>query len=120
MTTYYNQEEIKSSMKKLVKEYLDFCKKCEELPEDFIELVKHNFLAKFVCYNNQTKNIEIGVEDYATNSLYPEIKVYKFPISSNKKWVENSFRTERCDFQFYGRLLNRKKLNNHDAEVVVM
>lgn len=120
MTTYYNQEEIKSSMKKLVKEFLDVCKECEELPEDFVDLVKHNFLAKFVCYNNKTKNIEIGVEDFSKDSLYPEIKVYKFPILSNKKWVENSFRTGRNDLDFYGRLLNRKKLNNHNAEVIVM
>lgn len=120
MTTYYNQDEIQASMKKLVKEYIQECKKCAELPEDFVDLIKHNFLAKFVCYNEKTENIEIGVEDFSEESLYPKIKIHKFSISSKKKWVEKSFRTERNDFDFYGRLLNRKKLNNRDADVIVM
>lgn len=104
-------------MKKLVKGYISECKECEELPEDFVDLIKHNFLAKFVCYNNKTGNIEIGVEDFTEESLYPKIKIYKFSISSNKKWVEKSFRTEKCDLDFYGRLLNRKKLNNRDMQM---
>lgn len=120
MTTYYNQDEIQASMKKLVKECIKECRECEELPEDFVELIKHNFLAKFVCYNSKTENIEIGVEDFSEESLYPKIKIYKFPISSNKKWVERSFRTEKNDFEFYSHLLNRKNLNNRDADVIVM
>lgn len=120
MTTYYNQQELKASMKSLVQEFLSECKRCEELPEDFVDLIKHNFLAKFVCYNNKTKNIEIGVEDFSEESLYPNIKIYKFPINSNKKWVEKSFKDGRNDLDFYGRLLNKKKSANRDAEVVVM
>lgn len=120
MTTYYNQEEIRSSMKKLVKEYLEVCRECEALPEDFVDLLKHNFLAKFVCYNSETKTIEIGVEDTAASSLYPEIKIYRFPVQTKKNWLEKSFRSGKNDLDFYGRLLNKRKLNNNKAEVVVM
>lgn len=120
MTTYYNQHELKSSMKSLVKDFIKECKQCEELPEDFVDLIKHNFLAKFVCYNKETQNIEIGVEDFSEESLYPTIKIYKFPITSNKKWVEKSFRDGRNDLDFYGRLLNKKKSANRNADVVVI
>lgn len=120
MTTYYNQQELKSSMKRLIKECLTECRECEELPENFVDLIKHNFLAKFVCYNKKTQEIEIGVEDFSEESLYPQIKIYKFPITANKKWVEKSLKDGRNDLDFYGRLLNKKKLANRDAEVVVM
>lgn len=120
MTTYYNQQEIKDSMKNLVKEFLSECKKCEELPDDFVDLIKHNFLAKFVAYNDKTQHIEIGVEDFSEESLYPNIKIYKFPITSGKKWVAQSFRSGKNDLDFYGKLLNRKNTANPHAEVVVI
>lgn len=120
MTTYYKQAEIKASMKKLIDEYLEDCKRCEELSEDFIDLIKHNFLAKYVCYNKNTKTIEIGVEDTSKDDeFYPEIKVYKYPLNSNKKWLERSFKDGKNDLTFYGRLLNRTK-TDQEAEVILL
>jgi len=120
MTTYYKQAEIKASMKKLVDNYLNQCLQCGELCDDFIDLVKHNFLAKYVCYNKNTKTIEIGVEDNSKDDeFYPEIKVYKFPLNKNRKWIERSFRDNMNDLMFYGKLLNRNKMNS-EAEVVLI
>ena len=48
MTTYYNQEEIRIAMKGLAKNCLKDCLRDNEPSEDFITLIKHNFLAKFV------------------------------------------------------------------------
>lgn len=118
MTTYYKQTEIKASMKVLVDEYLKECKTCDVLPEDFVDLIKHNFLAKYVCYNKDTKTIEIGVENSSSEGYYPEIKVHKFPINSDASWMERSFRSSKNDLSFYGKLLNRQF--SKDAEVVLM
>lgn len=118
MTTYYKQAEIKAAMKVLVDEYLTECEKCETLPEDFVDLLKHNFLAKYVCYNRETKTIEIGIEDSSAETYYPEIKVYKFPINSDASWLKKSFRSDKNDLSFYGKLISRKF--SRDTEVVLM
>ncbi|MCM4160945.1 hypothetical protein FHG64_05970 [Antarcticibacterium flavum] len=120
MTTYYKQAEIKASMKRLVDHYLEDCKKCHVLSEDFIALIKHNFLASYVSYNKKTQTIEVGIEeDGKDDDFYPNIKVYKYPLNSNKKWLERSFRNEKNDLAFYGRLLNRTK-TTEEAEIVVL
>lgn len=120
MTTYYKQAEIKASMKKLVDGYLEDCKKCEELSQDFIDLIKHNFLAKFVCYNKSTQTIEIGIEKNSKeDDFYPQIMVYKYKLNSNKKWLERSFKEGPNDLAFYGRLLNRSKMSQ-EAEVILL
>lgn len=106
-------------MDKLVEEYIKECKKCDELPEGFVELIKHNFLAKFVCYDKDTKTIEIGVEEASEDGLYPNIKVMKYPLSAKKNWVKKSFKDGKNDLTFYGHLLNNNKYSRN-AEVVVM
>lgn len=118
MTTYYKQAELKAAMDQLVEDYMQECKKCDELPEGFVELLKHNFLAKFVCYDSATKTIEIGVEDNSPDALYPRIKVHKYSMEK-KNWVKNSFRTERNDLIFYGSLLNRNRPGK-DVDVVLI
>jgi hypothetical protein len=120
MTTYYNRSEIQASMSMLVEEYLKECSNCEQLPEDFKDLLKHNFNANFVHFNPATNAIEIGVENPESVSAYPEIQVMSFPLNSDKSWVDNSFRAGKNDLAFYGRLLNRKKTIYQEAEVVVM
>lgn len=119
MTAYYKQTEILAAMNQLVEDYLNECMECGELPDGFVELLKHNFLAKFVCFNEETKTIEIGIEKSSKDALYPEIKIYKYPLNANKRWVQKSFKMGQNDLAFYGRLLNKKKSYN-DVEVVVM
>lgn len=120
MTTYYKHAEIKASMKKLVDGFLNQCLTDGKLSEDFIDLVKHNFLAKYVCYNKNTKSIEIGIEDNSQDDdFYPEIQVFKFPLNKNRKWIERSFKDNMNDLMFYGKLLNRSNMNK-EAEVVLI
>ncbi|CAM4262245.1 hypothetical protein [Gillisia hiemivivida] len=121
MTTYYNKFEIEDAMKVIVEDYLKDCIECEELPEDFIDLIKYNFLAKYVSFNKEEKAIEIGVEDTTvTDSHYPVIEIFSFPIEKSNKWLDNSFKYENDDFAFYGKLLNKRKYNHSDVEVVVL
>lgn len=120
MTTYYNKFEIENAMKVIVADYLKDCVDCEELSEDFKDLIRYNFLAKYVSYNKEDKSIEIGVEDTAKDDLYPTIQIFSFPIVKSNKWLKDSFSYENDDFNFYGKLMNRRKYSYRDAEVVVL
>lgn len=121
MTTYYNQNEILLTMKALIKDYLKESLKSKELSEDFIELIKHNFLAKFVYFNPLKNVIEIGVEDPNSEyDSYPEIKIFSYPLDGKTSWLDGSIKKDKNDMAFYGRLLNRKNLLFKDAEVVVL
>lgn len=63
MTTYYSQEEIRESLKGLTRNFLNDCLRNNEPSENFIDLIKHNFLAKFVYYNKSDRSVEIGVDN---------------------------------------------------------
>ena len=119
MTTYYNKSELQNSMKLMVDNYLKECKNCKELPQDFVDLIKHNFLAKFVCYNQEKNTIDVGVENNDSLSPYPDIQVYSYPVNS-KEWLNESFKDGKNDLDFYGRLLNRQRESAKNADVVVM
>lgn len=119
MASYLNSTEIRLSLKALVKEYIEECEKCERIPEDFIDLIKHNYLAKYVFYNAKKKHIEIGIEDPDAEGHYPEIKSYKFPVKKAVEWLDKSFKKDICDLQFYGRLLSRNERLN-PSDIVVM
>ena len=122
MTTYFNKSEIETSIKIIASDYLKDCINCDKIPEDFVDLIKYNFSAKYVSFNNTKKQIEIGVEDAkAQSSHYPVINVVSFPVTGkDNKWLEKSFKNQMNDLVFYGRLINRKKYNHKNAEVIVM
>tara|TARA_R100000935_G_scaffold43351_1_gene65722 strand:- start:86 stop:454 length:369 start_codon:yes stop_codon:yes gene_type:complete len=122
MTTYYNKYEIETAMKGIAADYLKNCIECEELSEDFVDLIKYNFLAKYVSLDKSKRIIEIGVEDTtALSSHYPVINIFSFPLDElENKWLDNSFKNEKEDLTFYGKLLNRKKYNHSNMEVVVL
>jgi len=124
MVAYYNQREIKIEMRALIQDYLKSCTNCEVLPDDFVDLIKHNFLAKYVSYNPDLHSIEIGVEETGTPSsflAYPKIKVYQYPLNDKKnKWLDKSFKTSKTDLAFYGRLLNKRNSISKNADVIVM
>jgi len=119
MATYLNNNEIRTALKQLVKQYIEECITCKEMPEDFISLIKHNFLAKYVYYNKQKEQIEIGIDIAESPNTYPEIKIYKFPVNKAVKWLDKSFKDNQNDLEFYGRLLNRNEILN-SSEVVLM
>lgn len=110
MASYINQNEIKAALQQLVKKYVEECENCDRLPEEFISLIKHNFLAKYVYYNKEKKHIEIGIDESYSPETYPEIKVYKFPVNKAAEWLDKSFRKEQGDLEFYGRLLNKNEI----------
>ncbi|MFO8147538.1 MAG: hypothetical protein R6U03_09140 [Gillisia sp.] len=121
MTTYYNQNEILLTMRLLMKDYLNECLSNKKLSEDFIDLIKHNFLAKFVYYNPMKNVIEIGVEDPDSKTdSYPEINIFSFPVAGKTSWLDESLKKDKNDMTFYGKLLNRNKRLFKDAEVVVL
>ncbi|WP_010232674.1 hypothetical protein, partial [Gillisia marina] len=102
MTTYYCKTEIETIMKLMVSEYLKDCIKCNRISEDFIDLIKYNFLAKYVLFNVEKNSIEIGVEDANMNSsYYPVIKKHLFLLKeSGNSWLDNSFRSTSNDLVF--------------------
>lgn len=120
MTTYYNQEEIRIAMNGLAKNCLKDCLRDNKPSEDFIKLIKHNFLAKFVYYNKLDRSVEIGVEQSSVSSTYPEIKVFVFNLTSGIDWLEKSFKTGKTNLEFYGRLLNRRRSFLKNAEVRII
>jgi hypothetical protein len=120
MTTYYNQEEIRIAMKGLAKNCLKDCLRDNKPSDDFINLIKHNFLAKFVYYNKLNRSVEIGVEESSVSSTYPEIKVFVYNLTSGIDWLDKSFKTGKTNLEFYGKLLNRKSNLLKNAEVKII
>jgi len=107
-------------MKGLAKNCLKDCLRDNEPSEDFITLIKHNFLAKFVYYNKSDKSVEIGVEESSVSSTYPEIKVFVYNLTSGIDWLEKSFKTGKTNLEFYGKLLNKRRAFLKNAEVIIV
>lgn len=107
MAAYLNSEEVQASLNSLVKRYVEESISKGELPRDFVELIKHNFFAKYAYYNVKEKTIEIGVnENKGPVSPYPPLTVYSYPIDDTK-WLLNSFKPGAFHLEFYGKLLSR-------------
>ncbi|MDT0677855.1 hypothetical protein [Autumnicola musiva] len=116
--SYLHKDEIRTSLRLLVKRYITDCEDCEEMSPEFINLIKHNFLAEYVVYDKEAKMVEIGIEDSDSNSVYPELKVYQFSLDSAEDWVTNSCKEENGDLEFYGKLLNKNEIFN-SSDVVL-
>ncbi len=99
--------EIRDSLKKLITQYIEECTNCDKISDDFYNLLKHNFMAKFVFYNKEEKTIEIGINEGSEPTTYPKIKVFSFPVTKSTEWLDKSFKSNRTDLEFYGKLLNR-------------
>lgn len=120
MVAYFKAEEVKAALRILISQFVEDCKKNEELPRDFIELIKHNFYAKFAYYNKQKDVIEIGInETKGPGATYPTINIYSFPLNDTNDWMEKSFKSGSFHIAYYSQLLSK---NNGGAnrEVVVM
>ncbi len=118
MVVYLKPQEIHKSLSLLVVKYIEDCEKTQLIPQDFVELIRHNFSAKFAWYNPLEKTIEIGVNEPKIPGFgYPQIKVYSYPINQTT-WMERSFKFEDFDLSFYGKLLNGQRSKN--TEIVVL
>ncbi|UJH91588.1 hypothetical protein LZ575_02420 [Antarcticibacterium sp. 1MA-6-2] len=109
MAAYLNSEEVQDSLDALVKQYVEESINKEVLPQDFVELIKHNFFAKYAYYNVKDKTVEIGVnENSGPVSPYPPLTVYSYPIE-DIEWLSNSFKQGAFHLEFYGKLLSRSQ-----------
>ena len=61
MAAYFNTNQLRLTMKELVKIYMSDCEECNELSQDCMDLLRHNFQAEYAVYNKQTKAVEIGI-----------------------------------------------------------
>lgn len=119
MVAYLKSEEVTHALKKLVHHYVEDCKKNEELSQDFIELIKHNYYAKFAYYNKKKEVIEVGInETRDRGATYPTINIYSFPIDKTDEWLVNSFKSDSFHIAYYSQLLNRSHRGR--TEVVVL
>lgn len=109
MAAYFNTDELKKSMGQLIKAFINECEECDTLSQDCIDLIRHNFMAEYAVYNAQEKSIEVGIDVSNDSSSYPELEVYTIPLKDAEIRLDNSFRQNREDLEFYGKLLNKSK-----------
>lgn len=119
MAAYFNTNQLRTSLQELVKMYISECKECEELSQDCIDLIRHNFLAEFVVYNKKDNTIEVGINQSEKFDGYPEIEIYTFPLDDIGKKVDHSFKNNTEDLEFYGKLLGRRKGIGSNSVVVM-
>lgn len=119
MATYLKEEEIKSLLKGLIEKYVEESKVSGKLVPDFIELIKHNFYAKYVHYDPVSELIEIGINESKERATgYPDIKVYHYDISESGKWIGENFRNKNFDLEFYAKLISQDQ--DTDSEIIVI
>ncbi|CAL65360.1 hypothetical protein [Christiangramia forsetii] len=109
MAAYFNSNQLRTSLQELVKVYISECQECKMLPQDCIDLLRHNFLAEFVSYDNTNNTIEIGMNKSEDFDGYPEIEIYTFPLADIGKKVDYSFKNNNEDLEFYGKIIGRRK-----------
>ena len=109
MAAYFNSNQLRASLKELVKMYISECKECETLSQDCVDLLRHNFLAEYVVYNKAKRTIEIGISKSDKFDGYPDIEVYTFPLEEVGKKVDHSFKNNHEDLEFYGKLIGRRR-----------
>ena len=106
MTAYLTEYEIKTSLKTLVKQYLENCKNCHQLSDEFVELIRYTLKAKYANYNEETRTIEVGVKQENENSFYDDIKTYSYSL-------------EQAELTYFGKFLNGQQ-NDINTEIRVI
>ena len=119
MAAYFNTDELKTAMGQMIKNFINECETCDELSQDCIDLIRHNFMAEYAVYNPGNKSIEVGIDVSTDSSSYPELEVYTIPLKDAQIRISNSFRQNREDLEFYGKLLNKQK-GIENTSVVLM
>ena len=120
MTSYQSKNQIQAKLEEMIPEQVAECKECDELPPALEQLIIHNFQAKFVCYNKEKNNVEVGVEDSTSTGSYPRIKVQTFPLEEAVSWIRKTFKEEEQDLKFYGKLVAGKGKYSKVDEVVLV
>ena len=119
MATYLKEEEIKTLLGELIDKYVDESRVSGKLVPEFIELIKHNFYAKYVHYDLASEMIEIGINEAKVRTPgYPDIKVYHYDISESRKWLSKKFQNTSFDLEFYAKLISKDQ--DSDSEIIVI
>lgn len=119
MATYLKEEEIKTLLGELIDKYVDESRVSGKLVPEFIELIKHNFYAKYVHYDPASEMIEIGINEAKVRTPgYPDIKVYHYDISESRKWLSKKFQNTSFDLEFYAKLISKDQ--DSDSEIIVI
>ena len=108
----YSKDKLQISLTSMVNVYVNDCLKFGKPAPDFVELIRHNFYAKYVHYNDANEMIEMGINESRDRATYyPKINVYSYPVNKAGEWLGTSFKKDPFDLDFYDSLLNKKKIN---------
>ena len=120
MTAYLTEYEIKTSLKTLVKQYLENCKNCHQLSDEFVELIRYTLKAKYANYNKETRTIEVGVKQENENSFYDDIKTYSYSLEQAEQELGKSFNNySGKELTYFGKFLNGQQ-NDINTEIRVI
>lgn len=120
MTSYQSRNLVQTTLKKLIPGQIVQCENSDELPSPLKELILHNFQAKYVCYDQEAKMIEIGVENPNASDSYPDFKIYSFKLKEAVAWLGKTFRKDDHDLKFYAKLIAQSNTNNQVDDVVLV
>lgn len=110
MAAFVTQNELTALFKSSLKDMIRECRTTKKAPERLQELVKHNFFAKYVVYNNAQESIEFGVNESKRRAvMYPTIEVYHLPLHVLEEKLKSSMQTTRRDQEFYAEIFRRKQ-----------
>ena len=120
MTAYLTEYEIKNGLKTLVKQYVENCENCQQLSDEFVELIRYTLKAKYANYNQETRTIQIGVKQENRNSFYSDIKVYSYSLKEAEKELDKNFSNyQGKELVYFGKFL-KGQLNDVSSEIRVI
>lgn len=105
MISYQSRNQIHEKLEEMIPEQVSECKECDKLPQPLVELIMHNFQAKYVCYHKKTNTVEVGVEEQDSIMSYPKIKSYTFKLEEVVSKLGETFKSDERDLKFYAKLI---------------
>jgi len=119
MATYLKEEEIKTLLDELIEKFVEESRITGKLVSDFVELIKHNFYAKYVHFDPASQMVEIGINESKDRTPgYPDIKVYNYDLADAKSWLGKKFQQNTFDLEFYAKLISKDQ--DTDSEIIVI
>lgn len=120
MTAYQSRKQIKTLLQEMIPAQVTECKKCDKLPQPLVDLIMHNFQAKYVCYHKDSNTVEVGIEEQETSLHYPKIKSMHFKLEEAASWLGERFRNEEQDLRFYAQLIANEGYQDRIQEVILV
>ena len=120
MTSYQSRKQIKTLLEEMIPAQVSECERCDKLPQPLVDLIMHNFRAKYVCYNKDNNTVEVGIEEQESALHYPKITSQTFKLEEAVSWLGKSFKTEEQDLRFYARLIASEGYTNTIDEVILV